>query len=139
MNLLPRMAAAAAVAVIGVGSAGTAYAAPAGSASELVGHSCPALFALGIQGTGESSPDTPATLDTGMLSQVFMPMMVKTTDSAGDTLAGRAYVPYPAGFGGAVPGANVPYSQSVEEGLQNLIDTAAEVAQACPNTVSGHA
>ena len=135
MKLLPRVAAAAAVAVIGVGSAGTAYAAPAGPASELVGDSCPALFALGIQGTGESSPDTPATLDTGMLSQVFMPMMVKTTDSAGDTLVGRAYVPYPAGFGGAVPGANVPYSQSVEEGLQNLIDTAAEVAQACPNTV----
>ncbi|MFZ2177595.1 MAG: cutinase family protein, partial [Rhodococcus sp. (in: high G+C Gram-positive bacteria)] len=128
-------AAAAAVTVIGVGSAGTAYAAPAGPASELVGQSCPVLFALGMQGTGESSPDTSPTLDTGMLSQVFMPMMVKTTDSAGDSLTGRAYVPYPAGFGGAVPGANVPYSQSVEEGLHNLEDTAAEVAQACPDTV----
>ncbi|WP_160096006.1 cutinase family protein, partial [Rhodococcus sp. T7] len=135
MKVLSRMAATAAVAVIGVGAAGTASAVPAAPASELVGQACPVLFALGMQGTGESSPDTSPTLDTGMLSQVFMPMMVKTTDSAGDSLTGRAYVPYPAGFGGAVPGANVPYSQSVEEGLQNLEDTAAEVAQACPHTV----
>ncbi len=109
-----------------------ANAAPA-SGTDLVKGECPALFGLGVQGTGQSAPDAAPTTDTGMLSQVFMPMIAKAVDGDKE-LAGRAYVPYEAGFGGAVPGGNVPYSQSVEGGLQNLRDMASEVAAACPDT-----
>ncbi|MDJ0016515.1 MULTISPECIES: cutinase family protein [Rhodococcus] len=109
-----------------------ANAAPA-SGTDLVKGECPALFGLGVQGTGQSAPDAAPTTDTGMLSQVFMPMIAKAVDGDKE-LAGRAYVPYEAGFGGAVLGGNVPYSQSVEGGLQNLRDMASEVAAACPDT-----
>ena len=52
--------------------------APVGeAASDLVGSACPPLFALGVQGTGQSASDASPTTDTGMLSSVFMPMLAK--------------------------------------------------------------
>lgn len=102
----------------------TAHAEP-----ELVDGDCPALFALGVQGTGQSSPDASPTTDTGMLSSVFMPLLA----NAGD-LVSRAYVPYEAGFGGAVPGGNVPYSTSVSGAESGLDGMAAEIAARCPQT-----
>ena len=139
MNSRPRLrvarvalAAAATVAVV-VNATSPALAAPSGSGTDLITGPCPALFALGVHGTGESAPDAAPTTDTGMLSQVFMPLLAKAV-SGGTELAGRAYVPYDAGFGGAVPGGNVPYTQSVE-GAETSIDAmAAEVAAACPET-----
>lgn len=90
---------------------------------------CPALYALGVQGTGESASDAAPTTDTGMLSTVFRPLMV----AAGDLVA-RAYVPYESSFGGAVPGSAAPYSQSVAGGLGKLRDMAGEVIQRCAGT-----
>ncbi len=52
-----------------------------------------------VQGTGQSSPDADPSKDAGFLSQVLHPAI---TAARGDM--DRAYVPYDAGFGGAVAG-----------------------------------
>lgn len=93
---------------------------------------CPALFTLALQGTGESSPDAPIKADTGMLGTVLGPAL----DAArvlGSSLD-RAYVPYPAAFGGAVPGGKQPYTVSVEEAAANLEAAAEKVVSSCPAT-----
>ncbi|OZC42650.1 hypothetical protein CH289_27015 [Rhodococcus sp. RS1C4] len=93
---------------------------------------CPALFTLAVQGTGESSPDAPIKADTGMLGTVLGPAL----DAArvlGSSLD-RAYVPYPAAFGGAVPGGKQPYTLSVEEAASNLEAAAEKVISDCPAT-----
>lgn len=92
---------------------------------------CPGLFVLGVQGTGQSSPDSPVAADTGMLAMVLGPL----TEPGSEPAVGRAYVPYPAGFGGALPDADVtPYSASASEGLGRLRDMAVEVTERCPRT-----
>ncbi len=93
---------------------------------------CPALFTLAVQGTGESSLDAPIKADTGMLGTVLGPAL----DAArvlGSSLD-RAYVPYPAAFGGAVPGGKQPYTVSVEEAAANLEAAAEKVISDCPAT-----
>ncbi|MFI9511361.1 cutinase family protein [Nocardia sp. NPDC052566] len=92
---------------------------------------CPALYALGIQGTGESSPDAAPTTDTGMLSTVFRPMLAKAPDAG---LVDRAYVPYESSFGGATSTTTVPYADSVAGGLARLRSMARTVADACAKT-----
>ncbi|MCU1640328.1 MAG: Cutinase [Nocardia sp.] len=92
---------------------------------------CPALYALGIQGTGESSPDAAVTTDTGMLSTVFRPMMSEASDAG---LVDRAYVPYEASFGGAVSTDKTTYSKSIGDGLSTLRSMAKQVTDRCPNT-----
>lgn len=120
-----------AVAVATAGAAAAQPPNPAGPSTNLPIATCPALYALGIQGTGESSPDAAPTTDTGMLSTVFRPMMAKAPDTG---LVDRAYVPYESGFGGATAGGAVPYSESVAGGLDRLRSMAATVADTCPNT-----
>ncbi|WP_230594171.1 cutinase family protein [Rhodococcoides fascians] len=93
---------------------------------------CPALFTLAVQGTGESSPDAPIKADTGMLGTVLGPAL----DAArvlGSSLD-KAYIPYPASFGGAVPGGKQPYTVSVEEAAANLEAAAEKVISSCPAT-----
>lgn len=90
---------------------------------------CPALFAFGIQGTGESSPDAAITTDTGMLSTVFRPMMADATE-----LVARAYVPYDATFGGATTSGTTPYLQSVAKGKTTLESMVKQVVERCPST-----
>ncbi|WP_157119973.1 cutinase family protein [Nocardia fusca] len=95
---------------------------------------CPGLFVLGVQGTGESTPNSPVATDAGLLSLVLGPL----TEMLSGPAVGRAYVPYLAGFGGALPGATTaPYSVSAGEGLERLRDMAAEVAQRCPSSQLG--
>ncbi|NUS93633.1 MAG: cutinase family protein [Nocardia sp.] len=95
---------------------------------------CPGLFVLGVQGTGQSTPNSPVAADSGLLSQVLGPL----TQMLSGPAVGRAYVPYLAGFGGALPGAtSAPYSVSAEAGLGRLRDMAAEVAQQCPRSQLG--
>ncbi|MFQ6331881.1 cutinase family protein [Nocardia sp. CWNU-33] len=120
-----------AVATATTGAAAAAPSNPAGPSTNVPIDSCPALYALGIQGTGESSPDAAPTTDTGMLSTVFRPMLAKAPDPG---LVDRAYVPYEAGFGGATAGGAVPYSESVAGGLTRLRSMAATVAERCGNT-----
>ncbi|MFC4373572.1 cutinase family protein [Nocardia halotolerans] len=104
---------------------------PAAPSTQVALDVCPALYALGIQGTGESSPDAAPSTDTGMLSTVFRSM---SAEAAEPGLVDRAYVPYEAGFGGAVPGGVVPYTESVDGGLQRLRGMATQVTQRCPDT-----
>ncbi|MBF6195204.1 MULTISPECIES: cutinase family protein [Nocardia] len=120
-----------AVAVATAGVAAAEPPDPAGPSTQIRLTTCPALYALGIQGTGESSPDAAPTTDTGMLSTVFRPMMAKAPDTG---LVDRAYVPYESGFGGATAGGAAPYSESVADGLARLRGMAATVADACPNS-----
>lgn len=105
--------------------------APAAPSTQVSISACPALYALGIQGTGESSPDAAPSTDTGMLSTVFRPLLAKAAEPG---LVDRAYVPYEAGFGGAVPGGAVPYTESVDGGLERLRSMTTQVLQRCPNS-----
>ncbi|WP_378731794.1 cutinase family protein [Nocardia brasiliensis] len=117
-----------------VATAGTAAAVPPnppGPSTNVALSACPALYALGIQGTGESSPDAAPSTDTGMLSTVFRPMMAKATDPG---LVDRAYVPYESGFGGATAGGAAPYAESVTGGLARLRSMAQTVADRCAET-----
>lgn len=92
---------------------------------------CPGLFVLGVQGTGQSSPDSPVAADTGMLAMVLGPL----TDPGRRPAVGRAYVPYQAAFGGALPSATAtPYSTSASGGLDRLREMALEVIDRCPHT-----
>ncbi|PXX61616.1 hypothetical protein DFR70_108174 [Nocardia tenerifensis] len=90
---------------------------------------CPALYAIGVPGTGESSPEADPAADRGMLATIFEPML-----AAEPGRVDRAYLAYEAGFGGAVPGGAVPYSQSVTGGLQQLRAMAQSVVDRCQNT-----
>lgn len=118
---------------VATATTGTAAAEPpmAGPSTELEIASCPALYALGIQGTGESSPDAAPSTDTGMLSTVFRPLLAKAADPG---LVDRAYVPYESGFGGAVGEAQAPYSESISGGLIRLRTMAKSVADRCADT-----
>ncbi|MFD3703237.1 cutinase family protein [Nocardia sp. NPDC058658] len=116
---------------VAAGVAGAQDPTPTAPSTQVTITACPALYALGIQGTGESSPDAAPSTDTGMLSTVFRPMMAGAADAG---LVDRAYVPYEAGFGGAVRGGAVPYTESVAGGLERLRSMATQVSQRCPDT-----
>ncbi|MGV9674929.1 cutinase family protein [Nocardia sp. NPDC003482] len=90
---------------------------------------CPGLYVLAVQGTGQSTPDAPVAADSGMLGTVLEPVVTAARD-----LVGRAYVPYAAAFGGAVPGGPVPYSMSVTGGLDALRQMATAVTSECPHS-----
>ncbi|WP_327146837.1 cutinase family protein [Nocardia sp. NBC_01327] len=95
--------------------------------------SCPAVYALGVQGTGESSPDAAPTTDTGMLSTVFTPFMA-AAQTAG-VAVDRAYIPYDASFGGMGPStATTNYETSVNDGLTALTSKVSQVTASCPST-----
>ncbi|MGY1946219.1 cutinase family protein [Nocardia asiatica] len=95
------------------------------------GPGCPVLWVLGVQGTGESSPEASETADTGMLGFLLGPVAAAVPD-----LVQRTYIAYPAGFGGAVGTGGGPdsYAVSVGEGLAALTATAERIAADCPAT-----
>ncbi|WP_459957812.1 cutinase family protein [Nocardia sp. IFM 10818] len=111
---------------VGIGGAGGSP-----PETELPIEQCPALYALGIQGTGESSPDAEVQTDTGMLSMVFRPMMAGAGEEG---MVDRAYVPYEASFGGAVSNDKTPYSQSIANGLDRLKSMAKQAIERCDGT-----
>lgn len=121
MGAATALAAAAAVSVV-AGARGSAAADPPTG--------CPALYALGVQGTTESSPDAPTTSDTGMLSQVMQPLLTMASSHVE-----REYVPYSASFGG-MPGDATPqpYAQSVTGGVDSAKGMAERKLEACPGT-----
>lgn len=114
--------------LLAIAGTGAAAAAPAGPSTHISITNCPALYALGIQGTGESSPDAAPTTDTGMLSTVFRPLLARAPEPG---LVDRAYVPYEAGFGGITQGGAVPYAESVTGGLDRLRTMAKSIAERC--------
>lgn len=116
---------------------GGVLAAQAGSAAgqtsdlpPLPAQGCPTLYVLGVQGTGQSSPDSDPAEDSGLLSTVLVPL----TSTVGTGRIAHAYVPYEAAFGGAVPGGSAPYSESVSGGLDRLRAMAIGVRAQCPRT-----
>lgn len=128
----PSRTVASAVAAVAVASGASFPAqAQAGWLDQLVG-TCPTLYVLAVQGTGESSENAPVKADTGMLSRVLAPLLEQARVQG--VSVDRAYVPYPAGFGGAVPGGHQAYTVSVAEGAQNLRNAAERVLAQCPGT-----
>ncbi|WP_216914389.1 cutinase family protein [Nocardia noduli] len=116
---------------IGVGYPATA--AGDDGVATVSGPDCPGFFVLGVQGTGQSSPDSPVAVDSGLLATVLAPLA-----RLGDgRVAGRAYVPYSAGFGGAFPGTSATYSDSANEGLRQLRVMAESVVDRCPRSQLG--
>ncbi|MFJ2834259.1 cutinase family protein [Nocardia sp. NPDC087230] len=115
-----------------VGAAPTTSPIPAPAVSTALSiTACPALYAFGVQGIGESSPDAAPTTDTGMLSLVMRAMMAAAPERG---LVDRAYVPYPAGFGGAVGASVTPYTESVATGVLRLESMIRQVHAVCPRT-----
>lgn len=110
--------------ILGTVEPGIASAVPLGPA-------CPALYVLGVQGTGQSSPTADPTADTGVVGALVGPVV-----TAVPALVQRSYIGYNAGFGGAVPGGGTePYARSVGEAASLLRDAAAQIGADCPATM----
>lgn len=91
---------------------------------------CPALYVLGVQGTGQSSPGADPVADTGVVGALIGPVVAAVPD-----LVQRAYIAYGAGFGGAVPGGGQdPYVVSVTDARNQLDAAAIQVVDTCPDT-----
>ncbi len=109
--------------------AATTGAAPVGAVP--IGPGCPALYILGVQGTGQSSPTADPLADTGVVGALLAPVL-----SAAPGLVQRSYIPYGAGFGGVVPGGGPdPYTVSVTDARNQLDAAATQIADACPDTL----
>ncbi|WP_433600340.1 cutinase family protein [Nocardia sp. CA-135953] len=109
--------------------AGTATAI-ADDTAQVPGPSCPGLYVLGVQGTSESSPGASLFDNTGMLGEMFRPML------ANGVSIGHAFVPYPASFGGVIgTGAGTDsYVDSVQAARTQLDAMATQVIAQCPDT-----
>ncbi|MEV0027930.1 cutinase family protein [Nocardia sp. NPDC050793] len=120
-------AAAALTAAVGLATATTA----SGQASAVpIGPGCPALYVLGIQGTGQSSPTADPLADTGVVGALIAPVL-----NAAPGVVQRSYIPYGAGFGGVVPGGGPdPYVVSVTDARHQLDAAVTQIAAECPNT-----
>ncbi|MBF6272924.1 MULTISPECIES: cutinase family protein [Nocardia] len=115
------VSAACVAAVSGLGS-GAADAVP-------IGPGCPALYVIGIQGTGQSNPDP--TADTGVIGALLAEVQAAAPD-----LVQHSTIPYPAGFGGIVPGGgSAPYAESATEALAGLDAAATDITNVCPSTL----
>ncbi|MFI6779191.1 cutinase family protein [Nocardia sp. NPDC050412] len=120
-------AAVAAAAMLGLAGVTTAP----GSAEAVPLSGCPALYLLGVQGTGQSSPTADLLADTGVVGALIAPVL-----SAAPGLVQRSYIPYGAGFGGAVPGGGPdPYVVSVTDARTQLDAAASQIAETCPSTM----
>ncbi|WP_435592125.1 cutinase family protein [Nocardia sp. bgisy118] len=121
-------AAAAVTAAVGLSAATTG----SGNASAVsIGPGCAALYVLGIQGTGQSSPTADPLADTGVVGALIAPVL-----NAAPGLVQRSYIPYGAGFGGAVPGGGPdPYVASVTDARAQLDAAVSEIAEQCPATM----
>ncbi|WP_433206590.1 cutinase family protein [Nocardia sp. CA-107356] len=104
-------------------AAGSAYAVPIAA--------CPALYVIGIQGTGQSSPTADPLADSGVLGTLMAPVL-----AAAPGLVQRSYISYRAGFGGIVPGGGPdPYAASVRDARNQLDAAAAQVVAECPGSL----
>ncbi|WP_084508748.1 cutinase family protein [Nocardia pseudovaccinii] len=103
----------------------------AGSAGAVPLAGCPALYVLGVQGTGQSSPTADPLADTGVVGALIAPVLL-----AAPGLVQRSYIPYGAGFGGVVPGGGPdPYVVSVTDARNQLDAAATQIADTCPGTM----
>ena len=121
----------AALAVAATVGSGVATFTDSPAAAVPIGPGCPALYVLGVQGTGQSSPTADPLADTGVVGALIGPVL-----AAAPGLVQRSYIAYGAGFGGVVPGGGSdPYSVSVTDARNQLDAAATEIADACPETM----
>lgn len=103
--------------------------------TEITG-TCPAVFGLGVEGTGGSREDAPRDADTGALGQLFAGVFNHA--GADDAQRGgfqREYIPYNSGMG--VPGwvhSDKAYRDSVDGGIEELERRSSEILAQCPDT-----
>ncbi|MAU80845.1 MAG: hypothetical protein CME34_03040 [Gordonia sp.] len=114
-------ATAAALAVVGGVTVGPGTAAAA--------QACAPLYVVGVPGTGETSAAGSTDLSSGMLGTITRPLA-----SLAGSLTEDVAVPYDAGFGGAVAGGDMPYAQSVAQGITRLSSTLTQIAEKCDET-----
>ncbi|WP_234391054.1 cutinase family protein [Nocardia suismassiliense] len=120
-----------AAAAVAAATTVAAMAATGSAAAVPIGPGCPALYVVGIQGTGQSSPGADPLADTGMVGALLAPVLAAVPD-----LVQRSYIGYPAGFGGAIPGGGAaPYSVSVADARRQLDAAVTQIAEACPATL----
>ncbi|MGQ4618973.1 cutinase family protein [Nocardia sp. R7R-8] len=130
-SLIRRRTIAAAIAASAALGVATGTTSGATAAAVPIGPGCPALYVLGVQGTGQSSPTADPLADTGVVGALIAPVL-----SAAPGLVQRSYIPYGAGFGGAVPGGGPdPYVVSVTDARHQLDAAAAQIAETCPTTL----
>lgn len=119
------------VAALGAGIclvAVSGFSAPAAAAPAAAG--CAGLHIFGVQGTGQSSAAADPHTDSGVVGAVIAPVLAAAPGSVT-----RSYIPYSAGFGGAVPGGGAaPYTVSVAEARHHLDAAATQLVGACPTT-----
>lgn len=106
-------------------SAGTAAAAPTTSSA---GSGCDVLHVFGLQGTGQSGDAAATDVDSGFLGSAITIPLSLAADNVGRTL-----IPYAASFGGK-PGdsTDLPYAQSIADGLDAGAKFLADYAARCP-------
>lgn len=113
----------------------TATAAPTTSSVQLPeGHTCALVQVIAVNGTTEASKNSDPDADTGWLSRIVRPV-VRTANADGEDRISRAYVPYPASFGGLVPTEDQSsYANSVRAGIDNGKALIAQTIERCPDT-----
>lgn len=88
---------------------------------------CTPLHVVGVQGTGQSAPDAPATVDSGFLGQAVMVPLLQAAPGA----VSRQLVPYAADFGWA----GATYEESITGGVARTQDVVADYADRCPTSM----
>jgi hypothetical protein len=113
----------------------TASAAPTTSSVQLPeDHTCALVQVIAVNGTTEASKNSDPDADTGWLSRIVRPV-VRTANADGEDRISRAYVPYPASFGGLVPTEDqASYANSVRAGIDNGKALIAQTIERCPDT-----
>ncbi|MQY23011.1 hypothetical protein NRB20_61360 [Nocardia sp. RB20] len=121
--------AAVAALLIGCGASLTVVPGPAGATVPIDPAHCPPLYVLSVQGTGQSSMAASPTADTSVLGAVVGPVLAAAPQVQ------RAYVAFPAGFGGLVPGgSDASYTVSVRAAITSVRSDLGQVVSACPGT-----
>ncbi|WP_280421401.1 cutinase family protein [Nocardia carnea] len=115
-----------------------AVSAPIRAAAAPAEADCPALFAIGVQVPGQAAADTGPTTDSGLLGEVFRPL-VNSNDPRSFQ---RTYVRHQPVLGGVTTGPGpTPYEQGVQQAADELERVGADFLSRCPQSrlaVAGH-
>ncbi len=113
----------------------TSSAAPTSSVRLPEDQACALVQVIAVNGTTEATKNSDPDADTGWLSRIVRPV-VRTANADGEDRISRAYVPYPASFGGLVPSEDQSsYANSVRAGIENGKALIAETVERCPDTM----
>lgn len=104
---------------------------------------CVDIYALSVQGTGQSSPGVSAKANTGFLGNLFNKLTadLNRTDSDSADRFDNDYISYDASMGGVglkadgTPEQSASYDDSVSGALTAITDRATEILDKCPDTL----